>query len=494
MPSISLSDYLQQPLPPLNYDANFDVTDRPSSSKYGRTPQSVQVWEDLQTEVDAYLAERQTQSLLQGPVQVSGAVGEVLTNPRFLIADESMMHNAFDHVLLDFAQFVPKLRSGRHSYIPAVKGEPDHLLYTLQGVATDAHPSARNLVFTIEVKCRKVLGADLEDLAAAYRSHKSPGLEPIGPNPCLHVEQAYGYLVVNNLGYGCLTTYDKWWFFKRDPVNTEDLYISRPYYASSSGPNSITVRQVLFYLASLAPFATNVADPGNGRTSPRLLDQSDSPKPDSPSTARRFGGLRESAGSGGPEGSAGLGGGSSGGGGVSMEGTMVNAPELECSVDGLHLGPVIGMGRSGKVFRGAIGQVPAAIKFVDSAKTPMVHDRLQCEVSIYGKLQELQGNTVPLLLSFGNCAGGQFGWIALEEVAPAADQPAWSREDVEAAKSALRRVHEKGILHGDIRPENFIKAPDRMVIVDFEHSEEVGTGAEEAKNWELAAIDRFVGA
>lgn len=149
--------------------------------------------------------------------------------------------------------------------------------------------------------------------------------------------------------------------------------------------------------------------------------------------------------------------------------------------------PVIGYGRSGQVHllkdvKGLKGgeSYDVAVKVClwgwihgrdDQEPDPSPSDlkrEMEQEFLAYWYLTDLQGDVIPRLLWFGEILVGagtalatEYGGQALseEEITPQL------RDDMIAA---LAKVHEKGVLHGDIKVENFIKDEQgRVRIIDF---------------------------
>ena len=77
------------------------------------------------------------------------------------------------------------------------------------------------------------------------------------------------------------------------------------------------------------------------------------------------------------------------------------------------------------------------------------------EANIYIFLEKLQGITIPKLKGFGYTAGGLFA-IATEIVGSPVKVDNLSDEERNEAVKALSSLHDHGVLHSDIRPDNVL--------------------------------------
>ncbi|BDA40883.1 probable rasGEF domain-containing serine/threonine-protein kinase X at C-terminar half [Coccomyxa sp. Obi] len=140
----------------------------------------------------------------------------------------------------------------------------------------------------------------------------------------------------------------------------------------------------------------------------------------------------------------------------------------------LNISAWIAQGRTGSVFEGCIGGRPVAIKVCDYGHRSAALKEVQREVEILDHLREEQGRAVPRKVTQGYIAGSTCYFVALEllgeslEEAPPAEHAALEQ----AALAALESVHARGVLHKDVRPQNFLRAAHgRVVLTDFAFSE-----------------------
>ncbi|KIH92173.1 hypothetical protein SPBR_02385 [Sporothrix brasiliensis 5110] len=124
-------------------------------------------------------------------------------------------------------------------------------------------------------------------------------------------------------------------------------------------------------------------------------------------------------------------------------------------------------------------------KAVETANRPF----LQMEKNVYGRLQPMQGEQIPVCLGLADLAlplygyGGVFhhilllSWAGRSLARYAADDAAYSglscATAVPAVEAAFRQMHELGVLHGDAEPRNILydAGTKTLMVVDFERSE-----------------------
>lgn len=105
---------------------------------------------------------------------------------------------------------------------------------------------------------------------------------------------------------------------------------------------------------------------------------------------------------------------------------------------------------------------PAALK-VATFKSGI--DEMENEVLVYQHLRDLQGKAIPHLLWHGFCDEASYG-IATTHCVP---DPSYTKKEKQVILEALRR---KGVVHGDVRRENFVRSAEgRLLAIDFGRSE-----------------------
>lgn len=129
----------------------------------------------------------------------------------------------------------------------------------------------------------------------------------------------------------------------------------------------------------------------------------------------------------------------------------------------------VGEGHTGGVFVGRINDLPAAIKTADYWADPEALKELQHESAAYDEMQELQGRAIPRKLAEGYIKEISCYFLATELLEGSLAEADLSlRNDLlPAAAEALELVHRHGIFHGDVRPENFLRVGNRVMVADF---------------------------
>ncbi|KLT45282.1 hypothetical protein CC85DRAFT_299742 [Cutaneotrichosporon oleaginosum] len=149
-------------------------------------------------------------------------------------------------------------------------------------------------------------------------------------------------------------------------------------------------------------------------------------------------------------------------------------PEGEITEPVVHVGRRLGRGRTGETFFGLLADVPAAIKVAHAQEA---QEELRHETSFYaGPLRELEGDVVPHFVGLyeGVWNSGRVLAAVMEYVGEPIgvdEDMAWgwfSLEDRTAIRTLYRKLHEKGVSHGDMRMANTMRAADGKIrLVDF---------------------------
>jgi hypothetical protein len=263
------------------------------------------------------------------------------------------------------------------------------------------------------------------------------------------IVQLYTYMVVNHLQHGILTSSDYTFFFKRVKVEDssdgfEQLFISTGIAHNATNP---TVLQSIAYFLSLAdgtPFTS--PPPSPLRQSPRNSRPS-SPR-NSPSTLRRMVETTNFA-SGNEHGS------------VPIQGTG-SSYESDFALEDFNIKSVLGSGRT-KVYYEAKNQL--ALKGIDLWKQSHMLAELHNEIEIYRLLSDLQGRFIPKLVLHGYWEGGMYciGFSLCGTV-----PEALSESQKQSVLSNIDAIHNRGIIHNDIKKENILVDENgNVVLIDF---------------------------
>lgn len=264
------------------------------------------------------------------------------------------------------------------------------------------------------------------------------------------IVQLYTYLVVNHIQYGILTSSDYTFFFKRVKIEKatdgfEQLCISTGIAHNATNP---TVLQSIAYFLSLAdgtPFSS--PPPSPKRQSPR--NSRPSSARNSPSTLRRV--LETANFSSGDE-----------NGSVPIQEDTDSSYESDFALEDFHIKSVLGSGRT-KVYYEAKNQL--ALKSIDLWKHSCMLDELHNEIEIYRLLSDLQGRCIPKLVLHGYWEGGMY----CIGFSPCGTVPkTLSESQKQSVMSSVDAIHDRGIIHNDIKKENILVDENgRVYLIDF---------------------------
>jgi serine/threonine protein kinase len=174
------------------------------------------------------------------------------------------------------------------------------------------------------------------------------------------------------------------------------------------------------------------------------------------------------------------------------------------SVHNLPGGEYLGSFRTGLARRTCIDGKAAVIKILDIAKMPEREVEIQHEACVYHQLDDLWGKEVPSLLGCGRLQENFLCALATTDEGNSLDDLDGSANDddrisnpdadsfLAAAKAALRKIHDRGVLHGDIRRGNILKrhSDGAPVFIDFGMAKVMhGPVSEEARMQEMNELE-----
>jgi predicted Ser/Thr protein kinase len=164
---------------------------------------------------------------------------------------------------------------------------------------------------------------------------------------------------------------------------------------------------------------------------------------------------------------------------------------------------VIGQFRTGPAYRARFKGKPVVVKVAHTAKDKYLVPELKNEMRMYEKLSALQGDVLPNLVYAGPMLAGRTA-IATSDCGVPLDE--WAKtaspEDLAIvaaeARRKLRKLHDAGVLHGDIKPLNIAVDCDRKVsLIDLAFALELGGANAPEAEAEREALDaelRYIGA
>jgi hypothetical protein len=294
--------------------------------------------------------------------------------------------------------------------------------------------SAEFIIALVEVKTPRAfpLGPDLVECFRAEQMKLKPRPESLPTKDRIlinrsdetkasrAVTQLWGYLSVNNLKYGILTTFNDTFFFKREfseDQNISRLEISR---SVSIGDPSVPIVGALCYFFSLLLESHLYAPPYSTQILPRK----------SPVKLNKY-------------------------------------EVAQVDISHFRFGIATDFQKGTNVILGDYAPGNSALfKFLDSTKkgsTTMFFTELEA----YKRLDELQGTIVPNLKQSYLMSGFLF-CFALQDCGQEISQSQF-KEFYDQIVSALKAVHQKGVLHGDIALRNILidSSGTKITIIDF---------------------------
>ena len=116
---------------------------------------------------------------------------------------------------------------------------------------------------------------------------------------------------------------------------------------------------------------------------------------------------------------------------------------------------------------------------------------LRNEFEVYLRLRPLWGEVVPRLFWYGACQQTSREILAIEYLPGEPLNVATADDKVKVATiKALNRIHELGVLHGDLRESNILVVGSKPFFIDFGFS--ILDGSEVNRAQEMAALRRLL--
>ncbi|KAK3805481.1 MAG: hypothetical protein J3Q66DRAFT_393293 [Benniella sp.] len=465
---ISVTDVLDRPLPDLDYfikPGSSSTTDSP----YSRVPAAVLPWDEFTGEAESF----------------SYSTERTLHPDRFpflddiVISDESSTGIA---LTCNVYAIINRIRSteqiGMSSEVESVVGQPDRVVFG---------KDRRDLKMIIEIKTKTCLSSD--DLSIKYNEDIALLEDNLAPrNPVWRqVQQVYGYMCLNSLRYGILSTYEQSWFLRR---HDDILSISRAVHKADLHPSVLKSHMYIMDLIKeehTSPCPVHSIYPGGqAGDSGSISGRSQHAPSNTPQGQNQRGGSS----------------------GRSIHGPSNNpqrqyqrgstpiymynkhrgtskishpfkriAPKPAVynwlfSFSDFSIQDVLGQGRSGKVYRARWGDEDIAVKICDLNKNPSCEDDLRNELDTYHVLRHLQGTYVPRL-KFSGYDSGLFA-LGMEIAGRPLDPSKLTHTDRSTILDGLYHIHRYGVIHNDLRCANILVSQDegalQVKFVDFADS------------------------
>ncbi|KAI8907414.1 hypothetical protein DFJ77DRAFT_513906 [Powellomyces hirtus] len=376
-------------------------------------------------------------------------------------------------------------------------GQPDRIMHSVD-----------TLLVPIEIKPPSVLqaGTDLvSDTRECFRTlgklsdHRYGSLssqeqelwrEALGTNSAAKaIIQVLGYACANRKKYAIITTLDDWWFLERPSDRVDVVKIAGPFATTNVPSSAPTVAKCLDYLLTLAlampdcpsPSETPASSPAIPRKRPIDSPSGSQRAPQPPASSGRPPSGRRAA----------VGGRLSdyrratGGGLRRLEcpaRAVVDDQEQEFLEKDLLPSLRRYLSEHSSVLEVGLRltnqkTLSVALKSIDRNKVDRdILDQLANELITYEFLNHLQGSLIPRLYAYGCFQGGQFPFIGIECIRG----HTLSSDDVpvfDQVRQAYRRLHECGVVHGDVAGRNILVTADParpIVLIDLGLAEEAG--------------------
>jgi tRNA A-37 threonylcarbamoyl transferase component Bud32 len=440
------------------------VYKRPTSTQSKSTPTTfpanpridgvqVETWIDFGQEVRQFMAE-QVSSVTTEPSEVYefASRGQQVADMNLIYSHESRVQSSFEKFyetvvkranLLIFGQKIEMLSPQETSLHPNFeiflsKGSTQIALAVIEVKSPKAFPIEGNLVerFHEEQLSLKPNPSIFRALRPTDRQKKA--LEDkvfINQSQDTKVSQAicqlWGYMTVNHLRYGVLTTYNETFFLKRG--FREDNGLSKLEISQSVriGDQQTPIVGALCYFTSLLLESHLYSSPYSTPTLPRK----------NPSLTSKY----------------------------DIE--NVNLADFHFSIPTDF--------KAQHVLKGQYRQnKPTLLKIMDSTKNG-AELMFLTELRAYEKLDELQGNGIPILEQ--SYLMSSFLYVFALEDCGNPITPSQLPEVYQNVVGALKKIHSKGVLHGDIALRNILinSSGNEIVFIDFGLAKFYGSQEEE---------------
>jgi predicted Ser/Thr protein kinase len=261
------------------------------------------------------------------------------------------------------------------------------------------------------------------------------------------IRQIFTYMKESQLQYGVLSTYQHHWFLRRPADEPSVLYISKTLPIQSQSPPVLKTYAYMVQVLCADSFSRNpvITTDKRNKHSVSCFESTTkstkgiktviaSKKKPSPSTNEKM-----------------------------------QTPIQDLSFADFKYKSILGQGRSGKTLLCEFRGNTIALKCTDLSKNPHVLEEMQQEVNIYKILSDIQGIHIPNLLCYG-FYGGMYYAIGMTLVGSALNnyKRITERQRV-MGLLALNAIHDRGVLHNDIREENILldDTNDVVYLIDF---------------------------
>ncbi|KAF9419549.1 hypothetical protein BGZ76_004228, partial [Entomortierella beljakovae] len=301
-------------------------------------------------------------------------------------------------------------------------------------------------LFPIEVKRPYVLTLDDNtSLPQAYASGRD-----LSTGPALPLKQILGYMFYNGFKYGVLTTFNQTWFLKRTgpqgeiDQSTRDLVVSPTINRDQNNPSLL--QSYLWFIRQVSDDVNAKMDPPDKQTIHKA--------------SNRIGKVRKAAKNARKK--------------VKSIFTKPKAKESQTEIVTVpsfeNMNLIRFTDNGADTYSASWQGEEVVVKKCDIWKRPLIMEELEHEASIYETLIALQGTYIPRMKLAG-ISNGLDMVLVTENCGTSIHNIQPSHSDCEKIRKALSEIHKLGVLHGDIRPENFLMKEvghaTRVFVIDF---------------------------
>jgi predicted Ser/Thr protein kinase/ABC-type uncharacterized transport system substrate-binding protein len=390
-------------------------------------PESVQPWATFIDEVNSHVVNNEIKiSPPNLPMSIS-VVNEVGVQSHF----EYQVTHQFNAV---FEQTGMMLKFGAHQESLNIAGEPDIVLVNNNGEVQSF----------VEIKTRWALDNLISNSIVSDWENKG-SLRNI-------ICQVMGYLCHNRLKYGCLSSFERNWFLKRDKM---DLFISEPISFDSTVPTLYQAFDFLIapnHLGNIEAYSSpNSSGSEYSAEDLNSSEEHNNKQHKHGKKLKRDAGKLDSV--------------------KRRHGSKRKSTVKSCLPSGFSLNLLqerVGQGACGPVYKCHFRGVDLAVKICDVFNNKAGVENMKREIQIYQHLKDLQGISIPELKFFGEAWG--FFFIATTFID--GSHPDIKSESIqEMLYARLRELEDFNIVHGDVKNDNMILTPTgKLVLIDFSHA------------------------
>ncbi|GBC10865.1 hypothetical protein RclHR1_09970005 [Rhizophagus clarus] len=281
--------------------------------------------------------------------------------------------------------------------------------------------------------------------------------ELVGEDATNVIRQIFTYMTEAQLQYGVLSTYQHHWFLRRPPDEPSVLYISSALPIQSQSPPVLKTYAYMVQVLCADNFFRNPPITTEKRKRQTVSYAGSTTKSFKKRRKTEITVSKRSSSSSTSKNSR------------TSKKRQTQKPAQDFSLADFKYNSILGQGRSGKTLLCEFRGNTIALKCADLSQNPHVLKEMQQEVNIYKILSDIQGTYIPKLVCYGFYCG-MYYTIGMTLVGSALNNYKRITERQRATGLfALKVIHDRGVLHNDIREENILldDINDVIYLIDF---------------------------